>query len=335
MTIREIAQLVGVSPATVSMVLNGKSGIGRETRERVQKVLMETNYTRYQRDMENASCNIRFVKYSKHGMVVEENQGFISAIIDRITAECRRFSYNLIMNGCNGNTVEETLQSLTAASADGVIFLGSEIDADLQQKLREVKLPMVVLDNSMRFTGLSSVVMANEDIAVSAVRYLHRMGHRDIGYLHSTVYVNNFEERLAGYRAAIRQLGLSESEPICLTPTLKGAYADMKKLLLSGAYHPHGAVFCANDTIAIGAARAMQEQGYAIPGDVSMIGVDDIPFSAITQPALTTMRVSRTLMGVLVVDTLRKHILHPEWAPTNVNVIGQLVERDSVREVQP
>ena len=89
------------------------------------------------------------------------------------------------------------------------------------------------------------------------------------------------------------------------------------------------------DTIAIGAARALQEQGYAIPNDISMIGVDDIPFSAITQPALTTMRVSRTLMGILVIDTLRKHMQHPEWPPTNVTVKGQLVERDSVRAVTP
>lgn len=335
MTIREIAAIAGVSSATVSMVLNGKAGISKETRERVQRVLTQTNYTRYNRDMEEAGCNIRFIKYSKHGMVVEENQGFISSIIDRITAECRRFSYNLIMSGCNGNTAEETFQMVAGNTMDGVIILGSELDEALTQKLLDIKAPLVVLDNSMRFTGLSSVVMANEDIAVNAVRYLHRMGHRDIGYFHSSVYVNNFEERLSGYRNAIRSLGLPETEPILLTPTLKGAYLDMKQLLLFGAYKPHGAVFCANDTIAIGAARALQEQGYAIPKDVSMIGVDDIPFSAITQPALTTMRVSRTLMGILVIDTLRKRIQHPEWPPINVNVIGQLVERDSVRALLP
>ena len=335
MTIREIAALAGVSPATVSMVLNGRTGIGRETRERVQKVLAENNYTRYSRDAEDPCCNIRFIKYSKHGMVVEENQGFISSIIDRIAAECRRFNYNLMMQGCNSSTVEETLQAVSGNGMDGVIFLGSELDAELTQKLLDVRVPLVVLDHSMRFTGLSSVVMANEDIAVAAVRYLYGMGHRTIGYYHSSVVVHNFEERLSGYRIAARQLGLTETEPICLTPTLKGAYMDMKKLLLSGAYKPEGAVFCANDTIAIGAARALQEQGYAIPNDISMIGVDDIPFSAITQPALTTMRVSRTLMGILVIDTLRKHILHPEWPPTNVNVIGQLVERDSVRAVSP
>ena len=335
MTIREIAAIAGVSSATVSMVLNGKTGIGRETREKVQKVLTETNYARYHRDAEAAGGNIRFIKYSKHGMVVEENQGFISSIMDRITAECRKFSCNLMMIGCNGNTAEETFRAVAGNTADGVIVLGSELDAELAQKLSDVKAPLVVLDNSMRFTGLSSVVMANEDIAVDAVRYLYHMGHRDIGYFHSSVYVHNFEERLSGYRIAVKQLGIAEREPVCLTPTLKGAYQDMKQLLLTGAYRPQSAVFCANDTIAIGAARALQEQGFSIPGDVSVIGVDDIPFSAITQPALTTMRVSRTLMGILVVDTLRKHMQHPEWPPTNISVMGQLVERDSVRAVIP
>ena len=335
MTIREIAALAGVSSATVSMVLNGKAGIGKETRERVQKVLTEMNYTRYNRDIEDASCNIRFIKYSKHGMVVEENQGFISSIIDRITAECRRFSYNLMMSGCNSSTADETIQMVAGNAMDGVIILGSELDAEFAQKLLDVKAPLVVLDNSMRFTGLNSVVMANEEIAVDAVRYLYGMGHREIGYLHSSVLVNNFEERLSGYRTAMKQLNLPPMEPVCLTPTLKGAYMDMKQLLVTGAYKPSGAVFCANDTIAIGAARALQEQGFAIPNDISRIGVDEIPFRAITQPALTTMRVSRTLMGILVIDTLRKHMQHPEWPPTNVNVKGQLVERDSVRAVAP
>ena len=78
-------------------------------------------------------------------------------------------------------------------------------------------------------------------------------------------------------------------------------------------YVPEGAVLAGNDSIAIGAAKALQEAGYRIPDDISIIGVDDIPYSAMTVPPLITMRISRSVMGTLAVNLLRERIKHPDW----------------------
>jgi DNA-binding LacI/PurR family transcriptional regulator len=328
MTIREIAAIAGVSPATVSLVLNDKKGVSADKRDRVKKVLEEYNYSPQQTNRA-PKFSIRFVKYRYHGMAVEENQGFIASIIDKIESECRAHSYNLVMCGCDNSTLKETLQMVASNPLDGVIILGTEFDSANFGMIRDIKAPVVVLDNSMQYENIDSVVMANAGVASSAVNYLYGLGHRKIGYFQTSVSISNFAERYSGYLEALNKLGLTPPEPVLLTPTLQGAYEDMKKHLDSGAYVPEGAVFADNDTIAIGAAKALQEAGYSIPDDISIIGVDDIPFSSMTVPPLTTIRISRSMMGLQAVKLLRERIKHPEWPFVHMLITGELVERGS------
>lgn len=332
MTIREIAVLAGVSPAAVSLVLNNKKGVSSETREKIQMVLKEHNYKPNSKKKRAPSYKIRFIKYSTHGMAVEENQGFIASIIDKIESECRRYSYNLIMLGCDNSNIKETIEMIVHNPLDGVILLGTEFDAANASLFKDIKEPLIVLDHSMEFENVDSLVMDNACIANAAVNYLYSLGHKDIGYFQTSVTLSNFTERYCGYLRALSRLGLETPEPVLLTPTLKGAYADMKKYLENGKYRPHGAVLAGNDTIAIGAAKAIQEAGYKIPEDISIIGVDDIPFSSMTVPPLTTMRISRSALGMLTVNLLRERIRHPELPPMHTRITGLLVERESTAE---
>ena len=127
----------------------------------------------------------------------------------------------------------------------------------------------------------------------------------------------------------MEKAGLPVPEPISLSPTLNGAYEDMKRMLAEGRYRPRGAVLADNDSLAIGAARAILEAGYRVPEDVSIIGIDDIPYSAVMMPPLTTMRVSRKALGTMAVDLLLERIRHPDWPPMHVKVDGRLVIRGS------
>lgn len=329
MTIREIAAIAGVSPAAVSLVLNNKKGVSEQTRERIKKVLSEYNYTPATQRKKEPRCRIRLIKYSTHGMAVEENQGFVAAIIDHIESECRRYLYDLIMCGCNNKTAEETFKMIAQDPMDGVILLGSEFEASQFYMLKDIKEPIIVVDNSMKHQNVDSIVMANESISHAAVNYLYGLGHRKIGYFLTNVKISNFTERYEGYLDALEELGLTPPEPVLLTPTLNGSYMDMKKLLESGAYVPEGAVLAGNDSIAIGAVRAIQEAGYKVPEDISVIGVDDIPYSSMMVPPLTTMRISRTVMGNLTVSLLRERMKHPDSPFMHMTISAQLVERGS------
>ena len=132
----------------------------------------------------------------------------------------------------------------------------------------------------------------------------------------------------------MEKLGLEPPPPVELAPTLNGAYEDMKRLLAEGKYVPAGAVVADNDSLAIGAARAILEAGYRVPEDLSIIGIDDVPYSAMMMPPLTTMRVSRKALGTLAVDTILQRIRHPEWPPMHIKVDGRLVVRNSTAKAK-
>lgn len=335
MTIREIATIAGVSPAAVSLVINNKKGVSEETRRRVLSVVDEFGYVTTNQKKKVERFRVMVLKYRAHGIALEENQGFISSIIDRIEGECRRYAYELMMGICDAHSAESCIRELMVNPPDGVILIGTELQQEDYALLDLFTVPVVVLDNHIQRGNVDSIVMANEYLMSTLVRYLYDLGHRDIGYFKFTQAVNNCDERYVGYLEELSRLGLTPPEPIYLKPTVDGAFEDMKNLIKSGAYVPHGAVVSDNDSVAIGAMKAIREAGYSIPEDLSIVGFDDIPFSAVTMPALTTMRISRSVMGTLAVDLLRKRIKHPDWPGMHIQIGGKLVVRNSTRPIRP
>lgn len=333
MTIREIASIAGVSPAAVSLVINNKKGVSEETRRKVQSVIEEQGYVASWQKRKARRFRLLLIKYRVHGIAIEENQGFIAAIIDQIESECRRYNFDLIMCNCEASTAENTIRELMADPPDGVVLVATELSEASYPLLDLITVPVVALDNNIQYGHVDSVVMANAPIIAEAVRYLYNLGHRNIGYFKFNLPIHNCEERYTSYLQEMERLGLPVPEPVRLMPTLNGAYEEMKRLLKSGEYVPGGAVVADNDTVAIGAVKAIREAGYRIPDDMSIVGVDDIPFSAVTMPALTTMRVSRSALGTLAVDAIRKRMKHPEWPGMHMQISGRLVVRKSTRPV--
>lgn len=328
-TVREIASQAGVSPATVSLVLNNKKGVSEQTRQRVQKVLERYDYKPSPAKRRQNHFRLVIIKYRTHGMAVEENQGFIASIIDQIEQECRRLSFHLIMRNCDAQHVNACIEDIQLDPPDGIILVGTELPKEDYWVLEHLQVPLVVLDNSMKFEKWDSVVMDNEYILCMAVRYLYELGHRHIGYFKSSRQINNLDERYAGYLLTMKELGLKVPEPTYLAVTLNGAYRDMKEMIETNQYRPHGAVVADNDSIALGAAKAIQEAGYDIPCDLSIVGVDDIPYSAISTPALTTVRISRSTLGILAVEMIQKRVMHPDWPVMQTRISGSLILRSS------
>ena len=107
----------------------------------------------------------------------------------------------------------------------------------------------------------------------------------------------------------------------------------MKRLIAENRFRPHTAFVADNDSVAIGAMKALMEAGYRIPEDFSIVGVDDIPFSAVCTPALTTLRISRSTLGALTVKVLRLRMKNPSWPAMHLQIDGQLIERNSCRRI--
>lgn len=332
MTIRELAKLVGVSPATISIVLHGRKGVGEETR---RKVLEAVKQYQYEPVLRNVAKNrsILLVKYKKSGSLIEENQGFISMIIDSIEEELRSMQYEIATEAVKGH-LSSLLPICSSGDYCGMIVIASEITEELYGELGEIPIPFVIVDNTMPNYPYASVCMNNYENVWQILKYCRECGHSTLGYLKSSVCFENFRERDVAFHRCVKELGLAvdEKSVFQLEPTLLGACEGMEKILAGKPKLPT-CFFADNDTIALGAIKALKANGYKIPRDVSIVGFDDIPYAAVSSPALTTVRVQREVIGKQAVYQLQKILEHPEFTPVKTAITGSLMIRESVKNI--
>lgn len=333
LTVREIAKKAGVSPATVSLVLNNKRGVGEETRRLVQRVIDECGYQH--RHKQRRRMRLVILKYRKTESAYDENRTVMSSLIDYISQRAAKEALRVMVLNCNRTNICDMISTLSADSTFGIIIIGTELHEPEHAMLRCTSLPLVVVDNSMRYSDFDSVFTDNHAIAGMAVQYLYSLGHRTIYHFKSNRSTKNFDERAEGYQRAMRSLGLEIPDPLLLTPHMNGSYADMKRYLRTGSFTPGGAAFADSDSIAIGSLKAMHEAGFFVPEDLSVVGIDDIPFSAVSIPSLTTVRLSNNALGSMALETLKLRQRTPDIPAIHIAVSGTLIERASTaRAVQ-
>lgn len=331
MVLKEIALALNVSQSTVSMVLNQKSGVSAATRARVLAMLAENGYTpTAQAKKSETRKSIRFLKYAKHSMLVDGNEGFVASIIDSAEREARKRGFNLIMTSFGEEMSDEVFSMVRQDPHDGVILLGTELELEHVGYLQALQVPAVVVDNHMEFCAVDSVVMNNADIVFMALEHLHSLGHTEIGYLHSIVQTGNLAERNCAYRKVLDALGLEYHPEYVLNVgiTMQKAYESLMDLLATGIKLP-SALFADNDMIALGAIRALKANGYQVPGDISIIGFDDVPFCTVSDPPLTTMHVPTADIGAWTVRRLCYRMGHPDAPVMKMQFGAKLVCRES------
>lgn len=329
LTLKEFAVLAGVSPATVSLVLNNKPGVSESKRQEIRTLLDKYHYIPARRTQQTLSKNLLFLKYIKNGFLVDENIGFIASIMDSIEMECRKQGYALRIIVSQYN-LEETVSSIDFSSICGVFVLGTELDESAYPVLKTIPVPYIVIDNNMPHFSCNAITMNNSEMVYEAVKHLSLLGFDEIGYLRSNMSIQNFKERAQAFYHSIENFSMrcTKEHEFLLEPTMLGAYASMKQHLQKGLTVPH-CCFADNDTIAIGAIKALKEFHYKIPEDVCIIGFDDIRFAAVHSPSLSTMHVHKQLIGHLAVTALIDSLKNSEHRNVKVQISGELVFRQS------
>ena len=331
-TAKELARQLGLSEAAVSLALNRKPGVSTATRNRVIAAAEAGGYdfSRLKPMPEQNSGSIYFVMYKKHGAVVADTP-FFSQLSEGVNDGCRELPYFLSIQYLHEEEdIPARLAEWKRTGCRGLILLGTEMQQQDLRPFRQAELPLVLLDNYFEDADVNSVLINNIKGAYTAADYLIRKRHTQPGYLHSSYSINNFEERADGFYKALRKNGLSTSRSIVhrLTPSVEGAYADMKELLdrgepLADCY------FADNDLIAAGAMRAMREAGHRIPQDIAIVGFDDMPICTYVEPALTTVRVPKQYMGRMAVRRLHELINDPDSLPIKIEISTSLQKRKS------
>ncbi|MDR1533289.1 MAG: LacI family DNA-binding transcriptional regulator [Clostridiales bacterium] len=320
MKLQEIAKAANVSLTTVSLVLNGKKGVGDDKRTLIEEMLTANGYAIQQPKSDaRLSRTIKFIKYVRHNFGIDGNPGFITQIIDAVERECRKNGFNLLMTSVEN--IIDMEATVKAQPLDGVIILGTELDNNDTGVLAKFDLPLVMVDNHLPLLPFNCVTMNNREAIFAAVNHLAGLGHKNIGFLENSVPVNNDRERRDAFEQALLYYGLKFKPSLiyALHPTMDGAYASMLKLLEKHTIFP--SALCANnDSIAIGAMKAMKGNGISIPRDISIVGFDGIPFSAVSEPPLTTMAVPCEDIAMQAVRLLLNRIENPGAAVCKIRV---------------
>lgn len=331
MNLKEIASLANVSQATVSLVLNNRKGVSDEKREVISKILIDNGYKINDTIEETDRGVVKLIKIKKHAKLVDGNQGFVAGIIDSVEKECRRLGYDLMVSNCSSRDIEETIISATQSNCNGLLILGTEItEEDNVEFLNKLNFPFVVIDNSMPLTQLNCITMNNSEAIYMSVKHLAELGHTNIGFLANKIPSTNCKHRLTGYKDSLKALGFDYDEQYVynVNPTPEGAYESIIQLLKDGVKFP-SALVANNDNIALGAMKAFKEYGIKIPDDISIVGFDNIPFAAISDPPLTTIDVSRSAIGKISVQILESLMSYSEPVPLKILVNANLLLRNS------
>lgn len=330
-SIKDISKRTGFSPATISNALNHKKGVNKETAAEVFRVAREIGYIN-----ENSISRIKLVIFKKNGSIIDDTP-FFPTLVSGFEQECRSRGYEMVV--CNVDQREEDykaqVKSLVNDMNSASVILGTEMAEEDLELFKGSRTPLVILDYWSESMEFNAVLINNADSARMATEYLIKKGHRRIGYIRGDYRIKGFRSRWVGCQTAVRKhkLDIREEDIVTVSTTSNGAYRDMLAYLETASGLPT-AFFADNDMIALGAMKALKEKGYRIPEDVSIVGFDDLPFSEIASPPLTTLQVPNQEMGRLAVRRVVELIQNPSNVVTKTQVCTRFIERQTVCQLK-
>lgn len=335
-TIYEIAKIAGVSPTTVSKVINNYPDVSDKTRARIKKILEEENF------LPNSQAQFLSTKKTwTLGIVYFEDLGvglnhpFFSGVIEGFKKQSDKYGYSLLFGSKNDRLKNDTfLDYFKYRCVEGVAIICTDPKDKETLELIESDFPIVVIDMFSKNT--STVTSDNVEGCNLAIKYLYDLGHRKIAHISGVSYSYNWPSaiRKECYIEAMDKLNLKILDGYIADGVnfdVSGGYEAMKDLL--ALEERPTAIFAACDKIAIGAIDAVKDAGLSVPDDISIIGFDDIEIAKYITPKLTTIRQNCDGIGKTAVDLLVEQINKKEKLKINKVIPIELIERDSCKKI--
>ena len=324
---KDVAELANVSVATVSRVINNDFSVGEQNRLAVLDAIETLRY--------ELRSTPQGKKETQIGLVIPDiTNPYFPLLIKGITSAARVHDVDLVL--CNADSDFETEQyyfeELLRKKVDGIIYIPFQEAVDpLVTDLIKDRYPIVFLDREVQFEDICSVTSNNEEGAFQAVTYLLNLGHRDILFVSGPPHFSTTISRRHGFERGLKAFGLEFRDELAIfaDTTQENAYREMRRFLKK--QQPITAVFATNDLMAFGVWQALQDQGLRIPEDVSVVGYDDIPFSAfisLTTIAQPSFEIGRNAF-ILLMDLINKR----REPPHKIVLRDSLIIRKSCQRV--
>jgi DNA-binding LacI/PurR family transcriptional regulator len=326
--LEDIARQCGVSLSTASRALAGEKGVRPEVRHLIVEAAKTANYA-----TPAAVAGQRvIVAASSAAMIDYVRNQFTLYVLEGLNERARALGLEITTRAIADGT--EELSMLEEARRDeqvaGVLFLTVD-DESMLEATRRFEKPVVLLNCDDPDMRLSSVTPCNRSAARLATDYLIGLGHQRILFLMRPGR-RTIERRREGWQDALLQHGIPVSDDLLLPvddwiPDL-ASQAVVQRIRARGL--DFTAILAAGDSLAAGAMVGVQQAGYTVPGDVSIMGIDDLPQAAFLTPPLTSMHVPKREIGMVALDLLRDVLSGPPMPARRVELACHIVERQSV-----
>ncbi len=299
-TMKQIAEIVGVSVNTVSRALNGKPDVSEKTRQKVLDVARRLGYVPNRLALYLKGKKTRIV-----GVIVEDNSNpFWSEVLKGVEAEAKLHGYHVILVNTNKNYRDEVegIQMLLERRVDGILIAPNQRKYDDLLELKKIGIPFVIVGRHIKeLENLDIPMVYSDEIkgGYIATKHLVERGCKRIAFIGAQPYNTASAERYEGYKRALRDAGIEMKEELIRSTgiEMKDGYRSVMDLLKGKARFD--GVFAYNDLIAFGVLKALKEANLRVPEDIKVVGYDDVFYSSLITPSLTTVRVEKKEMGKL------------------------------------
>lgn len=310
-TIRDVARRAGVSTATVSRALNRPEKVRAETRERVLQAVRETHFV-----FDGIAASMISRRSRTIGLIIPTITNSIYAASTQSiqhTAQAAGYTVLLGVSEFSPRLEADLALRLLERRVDGLILTGGNHDQSLIEKMQTNGVPFLITWKLMRGKDWPSVSFDNYKAAWSAVEFLVSLGHRRLGLVCGRTDVNDRAlDRRQAFEDCLERHGLAVDPALIYERDFEMEEGASAMSAMLDTPEPPTAVFCANDIQAIGALSQCRERGLSVPGDISIIGFDDLPVTSYTRPKLTTVRVPAHDMGrraaEIMIGTIERQI---------------------------
>jgi len=290
-SLKFLAQELGLTEGTVSRALNGYSDISEATRERVRALAEKHNYKANQTARRLATGVAEAVAFLMPANTNTLSEPFVSQLLEGLGQSLTKRNWDLLVVQASSTEEEaETIAKLsTSGRVSGVVISRPYKQDSRIELLQKYKMPFIVHGRSVNHADYAWYDVDSETAFIDAVDHLVMFGHRSIGFIGAPTYYHFAQMRLDGYRKGISSNGLEIDEGLIEIAELSDDAGERAAKTMLRADKPPSAIICATDTQAIGALAAIRSQGLVPGKDVSVIGYDGLDFGKHTNPPLTTM----------------------------------------------
>lgn len=322
---REVAKKAGVSPTTVSHVINNTRYVSEEVRTAVLAAMEELDY----RPNELAR-SLRRGQTMTVGLILPDSANPFFAEIGRsIERAAFDLKYSVILCNTEGDLERERLyvDVLRKKQVDGIIFVAAGDRTESLHRLLRRKFPIVLVDRDLPGVKVDAVLVDNHHGGRLALEHLLTLGHHRIGCIAGPSNVTPSAERITGYRQALENAGVSFDPKLVIRGDFHPNSGREAALAMLAQPDPPTAIFACNDLMAIGAMRAAAESGRRIPNDLALVGFDDIELASYTTPQLTTVAQPTVEIGQIAIQFLIERINNGKLPARRKQQLPELVIR--------